>query len=311
MTGLRQVLRNRLTTDHPGRIQYAIAPLIAAALWGGMYAVSKWGFRSIPPLTLAFLRVVLGASILLILVRVVKPDRSFGSREWLQFGFLAIWVAITMAMQFVGTAMTNASQGALLTVLTPVFTVLLALVVLDESLSRQKVVGISGAALGTIIVLGGRYDLSALTAEWIFGVIFLFVASFGWAAYTVWGKSLVRRYSALETATYSTLLSIPILGIFVPVELSSLGFLFTQLTTPGVLGAVLYLGVFSTAAAWYLWYKGLEYVDAGTVSVFFFAQPVIGTGLGIVFLGEAIGLQFVIGGVVMTVGIYIVTVAGS
>ncbi|MBK5276049.1 MAG: EamA family transporter [Desulfuromonadales bacterium] len=41
-------------------------------------------------------------------------------------------------------------------------------------------------------------------------------------------------------------------------------------------GAVLYLGVVATAGAFYLWNKGLSLVEAGTASVFFFLQPVVG-----------------------------------
>lgn len=73
-----------------------------------------------------------------------------------------------------------------------------------------------------------------------------------------------------------------------------------------VVAAVLYLGVVSTALAWYLWYKGMEYVDAGTVAVFFFAQPVVGVALGGLLLDEQLGPAFVAGGVVMAAGVYLV-----
>jgi len=39
----------------------AVAPPLAAGIWGGMYVVAKWGFQSISPLALAFLRIALGA----------------------------------------------------------------------------------------------------------------------------------------------------------------------------------------------------------------------------------------------------------
>jgi len=53
------------------------------------------------------------------------------------------------------------------------------------------------------------------------------------------------------------------------------------LTAEESVAAVLYLGLASTAAAWYLWYKGLEYVPAGTVAVFFFtASPLSGGARG-------------------------------
>lgn len=76
--------------------------------------------------------------------------------------------------------------------------------------------------------------------------------------------------------------------------------------TPPVAAAVVYLGVVSTALAWYCWYKGLEYLDAGTVAVFFFAL-VVGAALGAALLGESLGAGFVAGGVLMGAGIYLVS----
>ncbi|UPM42298.1 DMT family transporter [Halocatena salina] len=289
--------------------RYLLAPLLAAALWGGMYVVSKWGFGAIPPLTLAFVRVVLGAATLFVLVRLTKPQRSFSRVEWYRFGVLAVWVAVTMATQFLGTALTTASQGALLTVLTPVFTLVLAVSLLDESLTRQKLFGMALATVGTVIVVGDRYGVSVAGGQ-LHGIGLLLLASLGWAAYTVYGKPLVRRYSALETATYSTILAVPLMTVLVPIELASVSIdPVGVLEQPTVLGAVVYLGVFSTALAWYLWYKGLEYVDAGTVAVFFFAQPVVGVAFGVVFLGEAVSPLFVIGGIVMALGISVVSSA--
>jgi len=101
-----------------------------------MYIVSKWGFDAIPPVTLAFLRVALGAATLLGVVRVVYPSREFSRQDWTGFGFLGVWVAVTMVTQFIGTDLTTASEGALITVLTPIFTLVFGVIILDEALTR-------------------------------------------------------------------------------------------------------------------------------------------------------------------------------
>ena len=286
----------------------ALAPLLAAIFWGGMYVVSKWGFGSIPPVTLAFFRVTLGAAVLGVVVKIRYPQRQFSRQDWLSFTFLGVWVALTMATQFVGTDLTTASEGALITVLTPVFTVFLAALVLGERLTPIKTAGMAVALVGTVIVLAGQYDLRTIGTGSGIGISLLVVASVGWAAYTVWGKPLIRQYSALETATYSTVLAVPMLAVFVPLELSVRDVAVSSLSfTPPVLAAIVYLGVVSTAAAWYCWYKGLEYVSAGTVAVYFFVQPIVGAALGSLLLGDSIGLGFVVGGVVMAVGMYLVS----
>ncbi|GAB3665140.1 DMT family transporter [Halopiger thermotolerans] len=292
---------------------FALAPLAAAVLWGGLYVVSMWGFGSIPPVTLAFLRVAVGAAVLLLVVRLRYPRRRFARRDVLGFVALGAVIAASMATQFLGTAMTTASQGSLVTVLTPIFTILLGVTLLGERLTGRLVVGIVAALGGTVIVLTGQYDLSTLAGGTpAIGVGMLLIASATWALYTVRGKPLIDRYSALETATYSTLAAVPMLAALVPLEVA-----FTDASlraiepTPELVAAVLYLGVLGTAAAWYLWYKGMEYVDASVISAFFFAQPVVGGALGATVLGESLGPQFVLGGVVMAAGVYVVSTAES
>ncbi|UWG47665.1 Permease of the drug/metabolite transporter (DMT) superfamily [Halanaeroarchaeum sp. HSR-CO] len=276
-----------------------------------MYVVSKWGFASIPPATLAFLRVALGAATLVLVVRLQGQSRTFSFAEHRRFALLGIWVAITLLTQFVGTDLTNASQGSLLTVLTPVFTLLLGILVLEEGVTVRKVGGMAIATVGTVVVLAGQYDLTRLGEGSAIGISALLLASFGWAAYTVWGTPLVRRYSALETATYSTVWAVPLLFVVAVAELWTLGRSpLTLPTTAPVLAAVFYLGVLSTAAAWYLWYRGVESLEAGVVAVFFFAQPVVGVLLGTVILEESLGPTFIAGGLVMAVGIYVVSTAG-
>lgn len=287
------------------RYAFAIAPLLAAAIWGGMYVVSKWGFSRVPPLSLALARVVIGGGVLYVVVRA--NGRSVDRADLPRFLVLGAWVAATVATQFLGTDLTNASQGSLLTVLTPVFTVALGAAVLDETVTARKATGIAIAAIGTLLVLAGQYDLTAIAAGNLAGVALLVLASFLFAGYTVWGLPVVRKYSALTAATYSTLFAVPLLVPFAAIEIWLVGPPLDAATSLGALAAVAYLGVVSTAAAWYLWYKGLEFVSAGTVAVFFFAQPVVGGALGVAFLGEAVGAGFVAGGVLMGVGVWVVS----
>ncbi|WP_050031958.1 DMT family transporter [Halorubrum halophilum] len=290
-----------------GRYAFALAPLLAAALWGGMYVVSKWGFELIPPVTLGFLRVAVGGGALWIVV--AGRGGSTPSRdEWPTFVALGGWVTLTIVTQFVGTELTNASQGSLLTVLTPVFTVLLGAAVLGERVTTAKAGGMTVAGVGTGVVIAGQYDLGSMAAGNAAGVALLLVASATWAGYTVWGLPVVRRHGALRAATYSSLASLPILGVLAVGELWYLGLSPTDIpVTAESTAAVLYLGLASTAAAWFLWYKGLEYVPAGTVAVFFFAQPAVGAALGAALLGEALGPGYLVGGALMTAGIWAVS----
>jgi drug/metabolite transporter (DMT)-like permease len=295
---------------------FALGPLAAAALWGGMFVVSKWSFAFVPPVTMGFLRVAVGSLALWLGVHATHRHGSVGGdqqpdidrADWPAFVGLGGWVAVTIATQFLGTELTNASQGSLLTVLTPIFAVGLGASVLDERVTWRKGGGIALAAVGAALVVAGQYDLSTIATGNAVGVGLLIVASFAWAGYTVWGVSVVRKYSALTAATYSTIAATPMLAVLAAIELTVLGRPIGSIPlTVESIFATIYLGLVSTAAAWYLWYKGLEFVSAGTVAVFYFLQPVVGISLGALLLGEQIGTTFVVGSLVVGSGVWLVS----
>jgi drug/metabolite transporter (DMT)-like permease len=281
-----------------------------------MFVVSKWSFAFVPPVTMGFLRVAVGSLALWLGVHATHRHGSVGGdqqpdidrADWPAFVGLGGWVAVTIATQFLGTELTNASQGSLLTVLTPIFAVGLGASVLDERFTWRKGGGIALAAVGAALVLAGQYDLSTIATGNAVGVGLLIVASFAWAGYTVWGVSVVRKYSALTAATYSTIAATPMLAVLAAIELTVLGRPIGSIPlTVESIFATIYLGLVSTAAAWYLWYKGLEFVSAGTVAVFYFLQPVVGISLGALLLGEQIGTTFVVGSLVVGSGVWLVS----
>jgi len=77
--------------------------------------------------------------------------------------------------------------------------------------------------------------------------------------------------------------------------------------TLGVVGGILFLGVISTALAMVLWNTAFALVDASLASLTFFAQPVVGTLLGWLFLGEQITPLFLLGGFLIGLGLVIST----
>jgi drug/metabolite transporter (DMT)-like permease len=65
---------------------------------------------------------------------------------------------------------------------------------------------------------------------------------------------------------------------------------------------ILYVGVGSTAIAFFLWNKSFELLDAASASLFFFAQPVVGTLLSAVFRQQQLDASFFAGGALILLG---------
>ncbi|MBI4392075.1 MAG: DMT family transporter [candidate division NC10 bacterium] len=279
---------------------HALFPLLAAAIWGGMYVVSKWSFAELPPVTLGFARMTLGGLACWLLVW--RTGRAgYGSEDRGRFIRLGATVCGTIVTQFVGTDLATAAEGALLTTTTPAFVVLLAWLLLREVPTARTSGGTILAFGGVVVVVAGQTGLQELFAgETVWGSLLLLAAAAAWALVTVLGKPLVARYGALPAMTYGCLWSLP---FFLPVLLWEVSRRPVPLPSAGGVFAILYLGLASTALAWYLWYKGLEGLPAGVVAVFFFAQPVVGGVLAWLFLGERLGAAFLLGGTVIASGI--------
>ena len=78
------------------------------------------------------------------------------------------------------------------------------------------------------------------------------------------------------------------------------------MTHPTIWGGLLYLGVISTAGGFLLWNRGLQMLNASSGGLFFFFQPIVGTLLGWLILGEKINITFWIGSVLILLGVLIV-----
>ena len=275
--------------------RFMLFPLISAALWGAMYVVSKYGFSAVPPLAAGFARCAIGGAALLVALRLVGGNAAYPQAQRMgpRLGF---WVALTIVVQFLGTDLADAHLGALVTSASPLATIVLGALLLNERPSTLQLAGIAVAAIGFVAVIGGG---SALDAHGRWGILLLLISAVTWAVYTVAGAPAVRSEGALPVSAWAAAWGC--LFLIPPAIIES----FFRHTTFDLraLGVVLYLGLGATALAWYLWYKGVERLPAWLVSLFFFVQPVVGSLLGALWLGERLTRNFLAGGALVLVGV--------
>ena len=289
----------------------------AAALWGGMYVVSAATFDAIPPVTLAVLRLVVGATILVVALRGRMGFRRATLSRVLAAGVI---VAVTMVLQFAGTELTGAAEGALLTTTTPAFVLVLAVTVEGQRVRRAAWAGVAVAIAGVAVLAarnggfgavaaGGTVpgsSLAGLPAPLVGDV--LLVASAGtWALFSSVGRPLVEAVGAFRAILQASLVAAVLLLPLVPLELA--GRPMPRLDAASG-AAVLYLGAGATALAWSLWYRGYAGAPATVSAAAFFAQPVIAATLGVLVLGEDLGPTFLVGAALVGGGVLAI-VAGA
>jgi drug/metabolite transporter (DMT)-like permease len=278
----------------------ALSGLIATSIWGGMYVVSDAVLDVVPPATLVLMRYVIALPVLWIAVRM-SHTRGVQRADWLRLALTAfVGFGVSLLAQFAGTKLSTAAAGALITSATPAFIVLFAWWILHERASWRQWAGLGIATIGVLIVslLGNQPATEAATNP-LLGNLLLIVAAVSWALYSVLVKLNSQKYTALAITLAVTAFGIPIVAPVVAIELQTqtIG----TLTAPVILG-ILYIGVGSTAIAFFLWNKSFELLDAATASLFFFAQPVVGTLLSAIFRGEQLGWSFFVGGALILFG---------
>ncbi|OGT26851.1 MAG: hypothetical protein A2Z17_04195 [Gammaproteobacteria bacterium RBG_16_66_13] len=278
------------------------AGLAAAAIWGGMYVVSKVVLEVVPPFALLSLRLLLGAFVLaLVQARVgrLKASRP-QARSIVLIGALGFGVSV--GLQFVGTSLSTAANASLVTAASPVFLLLFGGWILHERITPRRLAALALASLGVLAVIDPR---SARFETALFqGNLALLGAAVTWGMYSVLVKRASETVGVLEVSLLAflggLLVSVP-LGVR---EASSIGL---GPIGPGTVAGILYLGVVSTALAMYLWNKSLAILEAGVVSLLFFAQPVVGAGLGAWLLGEPLRAGFWIGAAFIGAGLVLST----
>ncbi|MCU4948327.1 MULTISPECIES: DMT family transporter [Bacillus cereus group] len=275
--------------------------ILASSIWGGMYVVVKVLVSVIPPLELVWLRYLVAIVALLIIGFVTKQKWRIEKRYLLII--IAIGVigyAISIVTQETGTMLSSAQMGAIITSSTPAFMVVFAWLILKERLTFKKGISVCLATIGVVIIVG----IGDLNMSNMLGGISLLIAALTWALMSVLVKRLPSDYSQIVVTTYSTLIALIVLTPFVLPRLHAIDV--SQLTRPTIWGGLLYLGIISTAIAFLLWNRGLQMLNASSGGLFFFFQPVVGTLLGWLILGEKIGVTFWVGSILILAGVLLV-----
>lgn len=283
----------------------SICLALAASIWGGMYVFSKYVLEYISPITLVWLRYVIAFTVLFIILKITtykkKSKICLDKKDWGLLAFIGfIGYFLSIYLQFLGTKLSDAHTGSLITSAVPAFIVLFARIILKEKITVQKLISLIIATFGVLIVIGWHKEIGA----YFWGCIVLLGAAITWALLSVYVKVLSKKLNSLTITTYSILFSLLYTTPFMLFEIKDSSIVFNNYLV--ILGVV-YIGIVSTAGAFFLWNKGMELMDAGIGSLFFFFQPIVGATLGCVLLNEKLNINFYFGGVLILIGIGIVT----
>jgi drug/metabolite transporter (DMT)-like permease len=294
---------DRTTTSFVNRY-FLFIIMLPIVFWAFAFPFIKIGLEELHPVNLTIMRLFIVCAIFLLVIAIAPKKFTKIRRKDLFplfllgfFGLVVYHLGLNYGEQFI-----SPSAASLIIATIPVFTLIFATILLKERITKNIAVGISLSLFGVIIIAltgtaGNPFEISYLSAA-----VAVLISAFVGAFYTIAGKKLLERYSALSLTVYAFLFGslglIPFLSPSLITEVAAM-------TWKGW-GAVLFLAFLPTVVGYVLWYVVLEVKTASEISVFLYFIPVLSTVISYFLLHDAITFLFIAGATLVILGLVIV-----
>lgn len=279
-------------------LRAALLLLALAAVWGGSFFFGEIALREVPPLTITLHRVFWALPILAIIVflkRIPVPRTLRVWRAYLVMG--ALNNAIPFSLIFWGQTQIESGLASILNGTTAMFGAVVAgLLLADEPLTKNKLVGAALGLVGVAFIMGPGVLTGFNPGN--LAQLAILAAALSYAFASVWGKTTLAGQpplmNALGMLIGSTLLMIPIvLMVDGPPQFT---------LSASVWSALLGVAGLSTALAYVLYFAILARAGAANLMLVTLLIPPFAIGLGALVLGEKMEPEAFIGFAVIALG---------
>jgi drug/metabolite transporter (DMT)-like permease len=272
--------------------------VLLAVLWGLSFPAITVGLEYLPPLLFAAFRYDV-AAVLLLAVAGARLD-TWVPQGRSNLGAVAgggLFLVAGNGLLFIGQQTVPSGVAAILQALVPILTALWAVILLGERPSRVGALGVAVGLLGTGLVV--QPDPTNLLGGDTFGRLVIV----GQSVSVALGGVLVQR--ANPTVDRIPLIGWSMLVGAVVLHAASLLIgegLSREAAAPVVIGVIVYLGVFSTALAFFIYFTILQEHGAFEAALVTYLVPVVATIVGVFVLEESIGAVTIVGFGLVAVG---------
>jgi drug/metabolite transporter (DMT)-like permease len=220
---------------------------------------------------------------LLLRMRRANPNVAKPSlQDWIQFVVAGVagQVLAQLGMTW-GISKSLASNGAILNLLIPVISAVLASLMLKERLTPLRITALLIGLVGVILLSASDLRESSFgQMRFLTGNILIFGGCLGSSFYNVYCKGLMHKFKEIEILIFSYITaSIASIPLFIWVEPFHAFFMY--------------------GASMLLFFKALQHLDVTTASTSLYLVPVFGVVLAFVLLGEHLNPLAVLGAAVV------------
>ena len=264
---------------------------LASLMWSAQGTAVKILDRHLGPIAITFLPFYVTTLLfipLLLKMRREKPDAANPSvTDWIRFIIAGVAGQILAQLGMTwGISKSLAANGAILNLLIPVISAVLASFLLKE---RTTVLRVSALGIGLVGVglmsVSDWHQASFSEMRYLTGNLLILAGCLGSAFYNVYCKGLMRRFAEIEILIFSyvtaSLASLPLLIWAEPFSFHA----FERFDWRSW-AAFAFLALFMYGASMLLFFKALQHLDVTTASASLYLVPVFGVLLAAMVLGE-------------------------
>jgi len=278
--------------------------MLGFAFFGAVgHPLARIVVRDMHPLQLALVSLSTGFGFLLVFMAATSRLRTLPAMSVPDIGASAaiggIGFFAFQILTFSALARIPASVNALLINTSVVYITVLAAVTLKERVPWARVVAIVVALTGVPLVtfnqgfrIDGGMDLV--------GCLFSMLGAVSFAAYSVFGKKLLKRNDPLAVTAVAVLSGTALMAVLVAVS-TGYGAIFSA--PPRAWLLALTIGITMNGLAYPLWFLSLRRLPASHISVYIYLTPVFAVALSYLILKETFGWLFWLGGALILAGI--------
>ncbi|WP_213805600.1 DMT family transporter [Granulicella sp. dw_53] len=286
---------------HPSimKTAHVLQLLLLSAVWGVSFLLISIAGASFPPLWVALLRSTFGAALLWTVLLAGKhslpPRRLF---PWL-FLVALFNNAIPFTFFAWGEQTVPSSTAAVLNATTPIWAMLLSLVIANGRINKFIVLGVLLGFFGVLLVVYGHNTDRAIGishSAYLRGVVLIACAGLGYAIATVLAKAKLKGLDPIGLAT--TQLSLAALMVL-PVALTGPHPVSVRLSS---IAAVATLGIVGSGLAYLLYYTLLAHISATHLTAVTYLLPIWGLFWGAI-AHESIGWTAYVGVAIVITGL--------
>ncbi|MBY7728912.1 DMT family transporter [Vibrio splendidus] len=272
--------------------------IILAAIWGGSFLFMRIAANPLGPAVLIEARVLCAAVTLLLVSFYLKRKLSFNTHSK-HFFILGLFNTALPFLCFAYAAQTlNASTLAILNSTAPIWAAIIGAIWTKTALERKVLLGLGIGVTGVGVLVG--WDAINIGQEAIVPIFAAVMAAFSYGIasnYTKTAPKVEAFNNAHGSMWAAVLLVLPFVFFFPIREAPDL-----TITT-----SVILLGAICTGLAYLLYFNLISELGAPSALSVTFLVPVFGILWGSLFLDEAIGINTIVGSILVITGTMLVT----